>query len=339
MATIKIRWAVIELTNVMSLFDVQRVYRSTDGVDGTYVEITTPATRVPLVAGVTNYLYDDTTGDPAYYYKIDYYNSVTTNASDKSDPIRGGLSGYIDVQDIRDEGFTETAIADQDVIRGIEMATAMIDRATMQWFEPRTRTFKLDQKRQYDELHLDIPIIAITKLEVNGTEEDLTSFAVYNRHLTQGLLSPDDRAHPHLKVKELDPTERLYPLFGRPFLRGQQITTVEGVFGYTELGPNDPIGETEEGSQIPLAYGSTPKLIQHAAKLLTIRYMWPIGSGKGDDFANRGRIKKEQTEDQMYEMQAVSGSSMAPGASGATGDPEVDAILSSFMGPARFGGV
>jgi len=77
MATIKVRWTVSELENVMSLYDVQKVYRSTVGAPYTWVEITGVATRVPLVAGVTNYLYDDIAGSADYYYAFSYFNSAT----------------------------------------------------------------------------------------------------------------------------------------------------------------------------------------------------------------------------------------------------------------------
>jgi len=88
MATIKIRWSVAELANVMSQFDTQKVYRSTTQ-SGPWTEITTPPTRVPFVVGQTNYYFDDLTGDPTYWYTITYFNSATLNESNYGTPIRG----------------------------------------------------------------------------------------------------------------------------------------------------------------------------------------------------------------------------------------------------------
>ena len=78
MATvIKIRWEVEELVNVMTLYDQQKVYRSTTGETGIYSEITGPGTRVALVAGQVAYFFYDTSGDVTYWYKTRYFNSST----------------------------------------------------------------------------------------------------------------------------------------------------------------------------------------------------------------------------------------------------------------------
>lgn len=127
MATVKIRWTVGDLANVMSIYDVQRVWRSTSLSPASWTEITGPGTRVSLVAGQTSYLFDDTSGDPSYYYAVSYYNSVTTLESNLSDPMRADLSGYLTVQDVRDEGFTATMVDDASIIRGIQRATAIIE--------------------------------------------------------------------------------------------------------------------------------------------------------------------------------------------------------------------
>ena len=58
MSTIKVRWHVNELANVMDLFDVQKVYRAS-AADGPWTEITAAMTRVPLVEDVEDYLFDD----------------------------------------------------------------------------------------------------------------------------------------------------------------------------------------------------------------------------------------------------------------------------------------
>lgn len=72
-------------------YDQVRFYRSTDGEDGTYSQI---GSNVALDVDNANLqtVYDDTTGTSAYFYKVDFYHSVSTEASDKSEPISG--TGY-----------------------------------------------------------------------------------------------------------------------------------------------------------------------------------------------------------------------------------------------------
>jgi hypothetical protein len=95
MATIKVRWTVDELANVMTLFDQQKVYWTASiTAPIVWTEATGVGTRVALQAGVTSYLFDHLTGDPTYYYSVAYYNSSTTAESNKSDPMYGALTGY-----------------------------------------------------------------------------------------------------------------------------------------------------------------------------------------------------------------------------------------------------
>lgn len=92
MATVKVRWSVAELANVMTQYDVERVFRSTTGEAGIYTEVTTVLTRVPLVADQPNYYFDDTAGANTYWYKTQHYNSVSFAESSFSDPMSGESS-------------------------------------------------------------------------------------------------------------------------------------------------------------------------------------------------------------------------------------------------------
>lgn len=90
MATvIKLKIEVDELDNVLQSFDRIKVYRSTDGINGTYTEITTAVTRIQLVQGVSSYEYDDTAGATTYWYKTAYFNSLSGLESSLSDPSLG----------------------------------------------------------------------------------------------------------------------------------------------------------------------------------------------------------------------------------------------------------
>lgn len=330
MAAIKVRWTVFELDNVRSLFTTQRVYRSTAGATGPWTEITTVGTRVPLVAGVTAYLFDDLAGDPTYYYAVDYYNPATTNASALSDPMRAQLAGYASIEDLRDEGLP-TTVSDARAILGLARATATIDRVTRQWFEPRTRTLILDSNSGRD-LLLNVPIIVASTVTIITEVVPTTDLVIYNRHLTEGLVNPDDRHNPHIAWREYDYPAGIGTIErgARRWFPGRQRVTVAGVFGYTELGATETPGETSPGSQVPASYGSTPDLIRYCCLRLALRYAYPMAGGLGDDIRNARRLTGETTRDQSYSL-------ASPGASssswGATGDEEVDSILTTFMAP------
>jgi hypothetical protein len=105
MATIKIKWRVEELANVLSQFNTQKVYRSTTGISGVYSELTIPSNRVDLISGVTEYYFDDINGDASYYYKVTFFNSSTSNESTASDPISGSTAlalSIISVEELKE---------------------------------------------------------------------------------------------------------------------------------------------------------------------------------------------------------------------------------------------
>jgi len=337
-STIKVRWLVEELTNVLSLFNTQKVYRAAASTGPWNVEITNPGTRVPLVAGVSSYYYDDTTGSSAFWYAIAYYHSGTGLESSLSEPIRGNANGYVTVDEVRAEGITATIADDARVAAAIEKASALIDRVTGMWFEPRTRTFRLDGKRG-DRISFDIPIIAITALTVDEEVIPLTiadgAVYVYNRHLTQGLTSPDDRQDPRISKVDGDTGDNIGYYAGQlRYTSGFGLVNVTGVFGYTELARTETPGETTPGSQVPISYGETPALIKQACLRLVLKYVYPLVSGEGEDISARRRLTGESTRDQSYSLAAPSASDLAYGL---TGDLEVDRILSMFQKPAYVG--
>jgi len=119
MATvIKLRWEVPELENMLTLYNTQKVYRSTTGPGGAWTEITTPATRIPLVEGQESYLYDDTAGDLTYWYCVALFNTDTLAEGEKAEPIQGEavvtplrLAWEVEnLTTIYDAGYTEQRI-------------------------------------------------------------------------------------------------------------------------------------------------------------------------------------------------------------------------------------
>lgn len=326
MSVIKYSWSVSDLEEVMTYFDVQKVYRGPSSV-GPWTEVTAPGTRVALVAGTVNYDFTDTDGSSSYYYASAYFHSGTLEESDKADPVRGELFGYIDVQDIRDEGFTEEEYPDNQVIKAIKKATRQIEKVTRRFFEPRELTLKFNGDGE-DRHEFLIPLIAPSEIKLDGKVIQVSDLVVYNRHLTQGMSEPDDRRWSRIEYRrKLDDNRSWFGVFPE----GQQNLVVSGYWGYTELAPGDPIGETEEGSQIPLSYGNTPELIKTACTLLTINYMFPAADGDADDYRRRTEVVRMKTRDQEIEYNKDTTDGMSLGH--LTGDSVVDRLLGPFVAP------
>jgi len=82
---------VATITQVLLEYDSLKVYRA-DAVDGIYNELTGLGTRPLLYPEYINYFYDDPAGSTTHWYKTAYYNGTTTDESDLSPAMRGGLS-------------------------------------------------------------------------------------------------------------------------------------------------------------------------------------------------------------------------------------------------------
>ena len=239
MATIKIRFYVPELSNVMLNYDQVKVYRS-DLEDGTYVEITDALTRIPLVVDVTNYEYIDTVAPtPLYWYKTAYFNSTTLLESTLSAPIQGSDPGlYVSLQDIRDEGFTEEELSSERAILLSMGWQAWFEFRTGQWFYPKELELLLDGNGSRV-MWLPVPIIALDELYLNEdftTALDASEYTVYNRYFPS-----DDRRNPRVKLtrgeRSIFSSSR-----GRVFLTGDQNQKLVGTFGYVEEDGSTPIG-------------------------------------------------------------------------------------------------
>lgn len=343
MAAIKTFFAVEYLDNVLTTYDVMKVYRATDPDAGPWVEITGPGTRVALVAGQGLYEYLDPTGSTDSWYAWAYFNSATLAEGSRSEAIQGEDSGglYASVQDLRDEGVTETMLSDDRALAKLMTWSQAIELWTGQWFEPRERVYTLDgdggtvQRVGHPIIQVD-GVELITGRGVSGWSVDtydLEDLIVYNRHLTQGLLRPDDRLRPRLEVADVEGVFTALSLANFP--RGRANIRIIGWFGWTELQPGDPVGEMAVGSQIPLSYGSTPRLIQLLTLLLVVRDQAQLADLESrEDWTARWRLLEEKTRDQSYKLAPLDGG--ARGQAGAwTGDPAIDAIIASYRAGSR----
>lgn len=237
--------------------------------------------------------------------------------------------GYATVAEMREEGVPAT-VTDAWIEQRIALASRMIDRYTGRFFEPRVQTLHLDG-RGGRILQLDIPIIAVEHVKVSSSDGttttlDASSYKVYNRHLTEGLLSPDDRANPKIELlREYETVEgeALYFDF-QAFPLGSQNVEVYGTFGYT-----DPDGS---------ATGKTPTLVNYACKLLVLRYLQKLydATGGGSAPAAARPIASESTQGQSVSFESASAGGRA---AMFTGDSEIDQILAAYMKPPQFGAV
>lgn len=309
MATIKIRWTVDELVNVMSLYDVQKVYRATSEA-GTYAEITAAPTRVTLVAGTPSYYFDDTAGDSTYWYKVSYYHSTNLIESGLSAAIQGSGGGYATLAEIRAGGVTVAMADDATVIASIAMWQQFIDEATGQWFNSRDLDFKIDGT-DAGVLWLKPPIISVSALYVNGdfaTALNSDYYVVYN-NLGNGVR--DDRKDPKITTSDLG-SDDLFTRMGWAgrFVKGRKNQRIVGAFGYVE------------------ADGSTPKLIKRAVQKMVVKTLSasnPLSPGASP----AGPLIGETTDGHTVRYASmVSGRKL--GTIGITGDPEVEAIIQMY---------
>src|SRR5215831_5281000 len=241
-------------------------------------------------------------------------------------------SGYALVSDLRAEGVAPSDASDVRLAQLIILAGRYIERVTGRFFEPRRITLTLDGSGGRA-LLLGHPIIAVGSVTMAaGVFPELgvlpvmpSLFRVYNRHLSQGLVDPDDRENPRLEFfhwtdllgVHVRPAIHIEP-GSLVWLPGTQNIVVEGLFGYTE----------PDGGLV----GTTPELIRHVTKLLVLREV-PVMTdlSRREERQRRWRLVSERTRDQGYSLEAL----QAQGAF--TGDREIDVILASFSRPPQLG--
>ncbi len=76
MAVVTAQLTVLDPEAALAAYKYARIYRSLTGAPGTYVELTTPATRKPLLKDVQVYYWLDPEGALTYHYQARLYNPV-----------------------------------------------------------------------------------------------------------------------------------------------------------------------------------------------------------------------------------------------------------------------
>lgn len=241
---------------------------------------------------------------------------------------------YCTLQEVRDEGVDATAFPDAKVNKKIRLASTHIENVTGHWFGAKDRTLRINGIGG-PELPVHIPIIKIDTatllFDVQGLttsqELDIESLQVYNRHLTMGLINPDDRDAPRVVLRAFSGGG----FFLTKWPMGDQNIELVGTFGYTELDSTDTVGETVAGNQIPVAQGVVPADITDVCLRLVVRNLPDIGDTDAtDDEARRGDTKRVKTRDQEVEYFGRQTSEGFAGW-GLTGDAIIDSTLSRYM--------
>lgn len=299
---------------------------------GHYVATWTPAVTENLGDHEIHWFFQLTASDP----EVTWVEAFSVTDTVSAEPYLG----YASIQDVRDEGVPSTgygAVSDSRISSMIEVASRQIEGYTGRFFGPRAMTLYLNGSG-HRALMFNMPVISISDVSIMGqnyvSDLDLQveDYRVYNRHLTEGLLDPDDRNDPRVElIKAPEPWARSSYWFANwsasftvpaQFPTGTQNIKVSGVFGYTE-----PDGT---------ATGRIPLLIRRACVLMTVRDLPLITDPDRYDARNNWRLQAIKTRDQsMMWAQAKALGTKAVGMF--TGDPEIDDLLLRFVKPLGLG--
>lgn len=271
------------------------------------------------------------TGDP-FTYSDTWYQVIPS-----TDPL---VNSYAQIHDLRCEGVPGTFSLER-MASALERAARFVDDITRRRFVAEYKTINVDGAGS-PILLLREPIVMIEDVVFNTTtfvrQEVRVSSAdlrVYNRHIRENMLNPDDRDAPRVELLHsrkygtasdgyVDGYPRGYVPSGGGygFQDQQQNMQVIGVFGYTEY----------DGSSM----GRTPLAIREVTLRLAMRNLRPLWrtASKGGG-GPAGPITMEKTRDQTVQYANTSGSGAATEAA-FTGDWEIDSILSMYMAPPNF---
>ena len=276
---------------------------------------------------------------PLGVWTIEWTYKHTDTGNDRTQTIAfevlGSVSNplarvYTTVSAMRAAGVT-TDQANAGKLRDIiELASSYVEHFTGRFFVPLAKTILVDGNGSRG-LLVNEAIVAIANINIilamfqpSDSLVDPASIRVFNRHLTQGLLDPDDRDNPKVEFFFHDTTPGAVTfLHSFTWTRGKQNIKMEGVWGFT-----DP-----DGTPI----GRTPLLIEHATKLLVLRNLPDLTDEDAKSDINRAPFVTElRTEDQQIKYGFPKGNIAAAGIF--TGDPEIDSILIRYVRPPQIAG-
>lgn len=209
---------------------------------------------------------------------------------------------YCFIQDLRDQGLLLTT-TDRQAQDLIVKASRFVEYFTGRTFDPRYSVIEFDGRDSRATL-LDEPIVAIEKVLLDDETLDLTEMKIYNRHISQGLVAPDDRNCPKI---EFIHGEDVWGRVGTGYWpRGVRNIQITGMFGYTESDTSFT--------------GQTPAMVREATKMLAFENLPKLASGGA---AARGPIIRERTRDQEVDFAPLR-------VTGMTGNRSIDVLLAGF---------
>jgi hypothetical protein len=257
-------------------------------------------------------------------------------------PTHPIVSGYVQVQDMYDEGVPVLLYPPERVATILEKASNRIEQWTGRTFVPELKQLNLDG-RGGPALQVGEPIIGISQayfvLSYRAAQENAITdgtLQVYNRHIRQNLLEPDDRDDPKVEFRNYPGDDGYANYDGYTyntydegwFANTQQNVLLQGVFGYTDW--NGTI------------FGQTPTDIQDIVMRLAMKWLpglWQQ-TGGGGGVGPAGPILSEKTMDQAVTFANLAGGSGGSGGSSAysgnyTGDPAIDQVIETYRAPSR----
>ena len=259
---------------------------------------------------------------PIEFDVVDEFAGGTEGAAH---PLSLGL--YATEDEIRAEGFLAEQAEPDRIARLIKLASRKIERVTRRWFEPRFVSFFVDGSG-HRRLGLPAPLIEIYELRVISRDNvviatgsdiiDLDALAIFNRHISQGMMDPDDREDPRLEFATISGS--LITGYSR-FPRGRQNLQVTGVFGYTDPDPT-------------CRHGVTPPEIKDVCMKMVVRNLPQYEEFEDrEDRQQRARLTGEKQGKHGYTLSKNPNLDIA----GVTGDPEIDDVLMQFRSPMHVG--
>lgn len=295
---------------------------------GRYVAVWTPGVAELIGTHIVRWFFKLTAASPEQTFceEFEVLPEVTASTT----------TGYTTIADLRAEGVTVAQADDARLQVLIGRASNMIDHYTGRWFEPRSKVFLLDGTGARG-LLLGPPIISISQvrllardLDASIQDLDLADVRIYNRHLTQELLDPDDRESPKLEFLAFDERFERDPVYGRTrdlfhpqyWPLGTQNVEITGIFGYT-----DPDGSPT---------GRTPEMISYACMLMVLRDLPGLATQRGLDARRAFTVTEYKTRDQSVKY-ASPDKLGTQGVGAFTGDPTIDNILAMYMRPPAMG--
>lgn len=234
---------------------------------------------------------------------------------------------YCTVADIRALGVpnelaTPAGPTDAQVLTAIKLAQQLFERATRNWFVPRTLQFKFDGTDS-DTIHFGVPIIDIEWLKLNASPSNLekSNYAVY-----KSRSYPDDRRNPRIKLVRSRDVRDIFtaPLtFGElKFRKGRQNQEVRGTFGFCEDDGSTPAGVREAVCRMTIERLASPAFIAPGTTVISA----PPASGGG-------AVIEEWTDGHKLKFATASLAMQRPGLQGVSADPFVQDMIKLYRAP------